>query len=87
MILLYHRLTETELVSPTGKVTVTTHLGEVRQTPPQGREEEVAFQPASPLSNQAKAVELEAEESSLPTAILLMIQETTLKTETRWKTR
>ena len=87
LILLYQRLNETELVSLTEKVTVATHLGEVRQTLPRGREEEVAFQPASLPSNQAKVMELEAEESSLLTVILLMIQGTTLKIGTRWKTR
>lgn len=85
--MLHRRLTETVLVSPTEKATFTTHLDEVRQTLPQGREEEVAFQPASLLSNQVIAAGLEAEESSLLTAILLTILETTLMTGTRWKTR
>ena len=81
------RLNETVLISPNEKATFTTRLDGVRQRLLQGREEEVAFQPASLLSNQVIAAGLEAEESSPLTATLLKILETTLKTGTRWKTR
>ena len=86
LTLLYRRLNETVLVSPNEKATFTTHLDGVRQALPQGREEEVAFQPASLPSIQVIAAGLEVEESSLLTANLLTIPETTLTTGTRSKT-
>jgi len=78
---------KTVLISPTENATFTTHLDGVRQTLLQGREAAVAFRPASLPSNQVIAAGLEAEESSPLTAILLTNLETTLMTETRWKTR